>query len=143
MIELILQHAVFILQQDGELNAENGLVPSLVFQDERIELIGQPGKDMQLASLVINLNLPEHGETPYRMIENTKPFTLSRSQPTYETAVLQWHADGGVFLRPGLWSTYLAQLARTIQAEIDAFNLLNNVPVDDSALFSDIPLNVS
>ncbi|MFN8379135.1 MAG: hypothetical protein U0452_10740 [Anaerolineae bacterium] len=143
MIESILKHAVFILQQDGELTSENGLVPTLVYQDERIEMIGHLSKDMQLAGLVINLNLPESGETPFRMVENIKPFTLPRSQPTYETAVLQWQAEGGLFVRPGLWPTYLEHLARTIQAEIDAFNLLNNVPIDDSALFADIPLNLA
>lgn len=143
MIEAILKHALFILQQDGELEAENGLTPALVYQDERIEMIGQLTQDLQVASLVINLNLPESSEAPFRMVENTKPFTLPHSQPSYETAVLQWQADGGVFLRPGLWPAYLAHLARTIQAEIEAFNLLNNVPVDDRALFGDIPLNVS
>ncbi|MBL8148242.1 MAG: hypothetical protein JNL34_17835 [Anaerolineae bacterium] len=142
MNELILQHAVFILQHDGELNAENGLTAALIYQDARIEMIGQLSKDLQLAGLVINLNLPESDETPFRMVENTQPFTLPRSKPTYETAVLQWQADGGLFVRPGLWPAYLAHLARGIQAEIDAFNLLNNVPVDDRALFSDIPLNV-
>lgn len=143
MIEAIVKDAIFILQQDGELNAEHALTPSLVYQDDRVEMIGQLSQDMQLAGLVINLNLGETGETPYRMIEITRPFTLPRSQPTYETAVLQWHAEGALFLRPGLWPAYLAQLARTIQAEIDAFNLLNNVPIDDRALFADVPLNVS
>jgi hypothetical protein len=142
MIESILKHAVFILQQDGELSAENGLTPRLVYQDERIEMIGTLSPEMQLAGLVLNLNLPESGETPFRMIENTRPFTLPRSEPTYETSVLQWQAEGAVFLRPGLWTTYLAHLARQIQAEIDSFNLLNQVPIDDSSLFSDIPLNL-
>jgi hypothetical protein len=76
------------------------------------------------------------------MIENTRPFALPRTEPTYETAVLQWHADGALFMRPGLWTTYLAFLAQRIQAEIEAFNLLNNVPVDDSGLFADIPLSI-
>jgi hypothetical protein len=143
MIETILKHAVFILQQDGEMNAEPGTPPTLVFQDERIEMIGQLSAEMQLAGLVINLNLPETGNTPFRMVENSRPFALPSTQPTYETAVLQWHADGAVFVRPGLWTTYLAYLARRIQAEIEAFYLLNNVPVDDGSLFSDIPLSIS
>jgi hypothetical protein len=32
-------------------------------------------------------------------------------------------------------------LCDRIQAEIEAFNLLNGVPVHDDDLFSDIPLN--
>ena len=40
-IEKLLEQAVFILQQDGELNVEGGLTPSLIYQDDRIEMIGQ------------------------------------------------------------------------------------------------------
>lgn len=141
MNETILKHAAFILQQDGQLNAEPGLAPHLVFQDERIEMIGQLSPDMQLTGLIINLNLDAQDEAHFRMVENFRPFTLPQSQSTYETSVLQWQASGGLFERPGLWPAYLAHLARKIQAEIDAFNLLNSVPVNDTVLFADIPLN--
>ena len=141
MIEEILQHALLILQQDGELSTENGLTPSLIYQDDRIELIGQLSPELKMMSIVLNLNLDPGSEARFRMIENTRPFTLPRSEPAYNTAVLQWHAEGGLFIRPGLWSTYLGHLARQIKSELEAFAMLNNVPVDDSALFADIPLN--
>lgn len=140
MLEQILKDITFILQHDGELNLEAALAPQVIYEDDRIEIIGQlTGQDMQLAGVVISLHLSKRGE-PSRMVENTQPFALPR-HTTYETIVLQWTADGGVFMRPGLWTTYLEHLVRKIQGEINAFNLLNSVPVDDTALFGDIPLN--
>jgi hypothetical protein len=142
MIESILQSAAYILKQDGELSGDPNTSLQIVYRDDRIEMIGllRP-PEMQLNGLIINLNLDGKTEARFRMVENSRPFSIPKTTPTYETVVLQWDSGGGQFLRAGLWQTYLDHLCDKIQAEIEAFNLLNGVPVNDHDLFGDIPLN--
>ncbi|HYO89430.1 MAG TPA: hypothetical protein VER79_12325 [Candidatus Limnocylindrales bacterium] len=144
MIESLLQLAAFILKQDGELSGDPQTSLQIVYRDDRIEMIGSlTPPEMQLTGLVVNLNLQGKDEARFRMVENSRPFSIPKTAPSYNTVVMQWDTGGGLFLRSGLWQTYLEHLAHKIQAEIEAFNLLNQVPVNDSDLFADIPLNVA
>lgn len=134
--------ATFILTQEGEIQLENPLTLEVVYRDERIEIAGliHP-QTREFEAVYISINLPSVQDARPGTIEYTAPFTIPKAEPFYETPVYQWRQDNVHFHRHGLWETYLSHLAGKIRSEIEALKLLNGVPVDDSALFSDIPLN--
>lgn len=139
----ILTLARFILTQQGEMQIENPLTLEAVYRDERIEVAGLINpQTREFEAVYININLPSHRDAKPGMIEYTAPFTIPKSESIYETPVYQWRQGKVYFHRNGLWEAYLAQIVREIRGKIEALNLLNGVPIDDSALFSDIPLNM-
>lgn len=136
----VFSTAAYILQNEGELAPESPLALQSAYADDRIELVASisPASG-QIIALFINLNLPFEGEYVSGVTGSDTPFALPRPL-TFETPVYQW-AGGEVSLhRPGLWETYLQHLARGIEARVQALNMLNGVPVDDSGLFGDVPL---
>jgi hypothetical protein len=139
----ILTLARFILTQQGEMQIENPLTLEAVYRDERVEVAGLINpQTREFEAVYININLPSHVDAKPGMIEYTAPFTIPKSEPVYETPVYQWRQGNVYFQRHGLWEAYLAYIAREIRGEIEALKLVNGVPIDDSALFSDIPLNM-
>ena len=136
--------AAFILTQEGEIQIENPITLEAVYRDERVEIAGLINpQTREFEAVYININLPSPAEAKPGMIEYTSPFTIPKSEPLYETPVYQWRQEKVYFQRRGLWEAYLAHLSRKIRQEIEVLTLLNDVPIDDSALFSDIPLNMS
>ena len=135
--------ATYILTQEGEMQAENPLTLEAVFRDERIEVSGLINPQTREFEVVyININLPSHPDAKPGMFEYVAPFTIPKAHPVYETPVYQWRQGKVYFQRRGLWETYLEQLAISIRSKVEALNLLNGIPVDDGALFSDVPLNL-
>jgi hypothetical protein len=135
--------ATFILTQEGEIQIENPLTLEAVYRDERIEIAGLINpQTREFEAVYISINLPSVQDTRPGMIEYTAPFTIPKAEPFYETPVYQWRQGNVHFHRHGLWEGYLSHLTRKIRSEIEVLNMLNGVPVDDSALFSDIPLNM-
>jgi hypothetical protein len=135
--------AVYILTQEGEMQAANPLTLEAIFRDERIEISGLINpQTREFEAIYISINLPSHPDAKPGMIEYTAPFTIPISHPVYETSVYQWRQGKLYFQRHGLWETYLDHIATDIRRKVEALNLLNGIPVDDSALFSDIPLNL-
>ena len=139
----VLALATFILTQQGEMQIENPLTLEAVYRDERVEVAGLINpQTREFEAVYININLPSYADAKPGMIDYTAPFTIPKSEPVYETVVYQWRQGSIYFHRRGFWEAYLAHVAREIRGEIEALNLLNGVPIDDSGLFSDIPLNM-
>ena len=138
----VLPLTTFILTQEGEIQLENPLTLEAVYRDERIEIAGLINpQTREFEAVYISINLPSVQDTKPGAIEYTAPFTIPKAEPFYETPVYQWRQGNVDFHRRGLWETYLSHLARKIRGEIEVLKMLNGVPVDDGALFSDIPLN--
>lgn len=134
--------ATFILTQQGQIQIENPLTLEAVYRDERIEIAGLINpQTREFEAVYISINLPAVQDTKPGVIEYTAPFTIPKAEPFYETSVYQWRQDNVHFHCQGLWQTYLAYVAQKIRLEIESLKLLHGVPIDDSALFSDIPLN--
>lgn len=141
--EQLYEQLVFILQVNGEIEVENPIRIETVYRDERIEITGViDPSSRSIAAVYVNINLPSSDTTRKGVFDqHPPPFTLPRSEPQYETQVFQWNEGTVYFYRPGLWTAYIGHLVRDIQAEIEGLKLMNGVPVDDTALFDDVPLN--
>lgn len=140
----IFSLAAFILTQEGDMQASNPLSLEAAYRDERIEvsgLINPQTRDFE--AIYININMPSKDETKQGVFEYTAPFTIPKSEPIYETPVYQWRQGNIRFQRRGLWEAYLSQVAVNIHRKVEALQLLNGVAIDDSVLFSDVPLNLS
>jgi hypothetical protein len=136
----IFNTAAFILNRKGEIEFDNPLGIETAFRDDRIEIYAQVRPQTgDLQVLYINLNLPFEGRFVNGLLTNDAPFTIPGGQ-TYELPVFQWAGGKATYYRPGLWETYLARIAEQMERDMQTLQLLNNVPIDDSALFGDVPL---
>lgn len=144
MQNTIYSLAVFILTQEGDMQAANPLSLEASYRDERIEISGLINpQSREFEAIYVNINLPSNPNAKPGMIEYTAPFTIPKPHPVYETSVYQWRQGKVYFERRGLWESYLEQIALGIRRRTEALQLLNGIPVDDSVLFGDVPLNPS
>jgi hypothetical protein len=137
-----------ILINYGVITSLNPIRVASVYEDDKIRLTGLIDSESprRFVRFIVHLKMSTGEPDQERVITDSLlsdlPVTSSKNETLVYSADVAYGDFSGYtlveFIRPGRWINYIKAMRARIQTQADYEKSVNNTPIDDSALFSDL-----